>query len=392
MRAAAARNPLLQMAAVTAGLASASASAAEWVFAPAAEMSEQTQQNPQLSPDKSHEDDLSTSLGTQASLSVVRRTERLTLSLEPVIRAYRFRDEKGLDRNEGQVDFSMNWLGEKVTWSGSASGARDTTLTSELGNTGLTQGNRLHEAYNLTFGPTWALSDRLFARTAINLSANRYPGGEATLLEDYLYNTALASLSYTLNDRASLSAVASAGRLDSEGPGGITDNASANLQLRYAWSSVLSFGIGAGPSIARTREGKQNGLLYNADLTRVFEKSALSLSISRRQAPSGFAVLTQVEDATLAFNAQLTERLTATASAGITRRQNVLREFNLDLSKVRYTHADVGVSWFLASNWRLGASFGGAVQETGSDFYNDLTARGYTARVSLSWNGNPHVK
>ncbi len=393
MRLGVARHPLLQVAAVTAGLTSTSTSAfaAEWLFAPAADVSEQTQRNPHLSPDKNEEKKMSTGASAQVSLGVQRRTERLTMALQSAIGTHRFPDASDLDRNDGHVDLSLNWLGEKVSWSGTAAATRDTTLTSELGSTGLTQGNSRHESYNLSFGPNWALSERLQAQTSVSLYSSRYPGATASL-ENYDYNTATASMSYVLTDRASLSVLGSAGRLVSQGSGSNTDNASISLQTRYIWSPLLSFGAGLGPSLTKTAQGEQRGLIYSADVTRAFERASLSLSVSRRQSPSGRAVLTQTDEATLAFSAQITERLSGTATAGISRRRNTLRDFNLDLTRVRYTHADIGVFWQLASNWRLGASVGNAVQQVGSAFFDDSTGRGYNARLGLTWNGDPYVK
>jgi hypothetical protein len=391
MRLRVARRPLLQVAAVTAGLTSTSAFAAEWLVAPGADISERTQRNPHLSPDKNDEKEMSTGVNAQASLLVQRRTERLTLSLQSLFGTYRFPDSSDLDRNDEHIDLSFNWLGEKVSWSGAAMAARDTTLTSELGNTGLTQGNSRHETYTLSFGPGWALSDRLHAQTSVSLYSSRYPG-TLTSLEDYNYNTAMANMSYVLTDRATLSVIGSAGRLDSEGPGSNTDNASISLQARYIWSPVLSFGAGLGPSRTKTDQGQQRGLIYSAEVTRAFETAALSFSVSRKQAPSGRAVLTESDEATLTFSAQITERLTGTATAGMTRRRNSLRDFDLDLTRVRYTRADLGVSWRMASSWRLNASIGNAVQQLGSDFTENSTGRGYEARLGLSWSGDPYVK
>ena len=392
MRAGVARNPLLRVAAVTAGLASTSAHAAEWMFTPSSELFTRTQQNPHLSADKKEEKEVSTGVGVQASVALQGRTERLIVAVQPLVTTYRYPDKTDLDRNEAHLTLSLNWLGEKVSWLGTAAAAHDTTLTSELGNTGQTQGNFRHESYNLTFGPTWRVNERMQARSSLGVEESRYPGSAGSSLSDYRYSSAVAGTSYGLTDRATLTLQGSAGRLESKGADSVTDNASLSLQARYVWSPVLSFGAGFGPSWVRTDAGKQQGLLYSADITRTFETAALSLSASRKQSPSGLAYLTEVDEATLAFSAQITERLTGTASAGITRRQNVLRDFNLDLTRVRYTRAELGVSWHLASNWHLGASLGNAVQQVGSDFFDGSTGRGYDARLSLSWSGNPHVK
>jgi len=144
VRAVAATHTLLPLAAVTAMLASTSALAAEWTFSPAAEINAQSQQNPGLSPAEDQQHEMSNGGGTSLSLGVQRRTERTTFSLQPSVHALRFADDNNLDRDEEHVDLGYGWLGEKVSWNAAGNATRDTTLTSELGTTGLTQGNLRH--------------------------------------------------------------------------------------------------------------------------------------------------------------------------------------------------------------------------------------------------------
>jgi hypothetical protein len=387
-----ATRPLLPLAAVTAGLASAPSLAAEWTFSPSTDVAVQSQQNPGLSPDPDRKHDISNGVLATLGLGMQRRTELTTLSLTPIFRGYRYDDNNNYDRDEEQVGLSYDWTGEKVSWHTGASGARDTTLTSELGTTGLTQGNLRHESWGASIGPTWTVSERVRVESTVDTNSSRYPD-EQTSLSDYRYSTAMLSTTYAVSEQMSLAVYGTAGKLDSDISGNDTNDKSANIRVQYRLSPMYGFGASLGRSWVSADSGRTQGLLYSANVSRAFERSSLSFSISRRNAPSGRALLTEADEARLNFVTQLTERLSATAAVSYSRRKNILRSLDIDLERVRYTRADLGLAWIMTPNWRLGLTAGAANQQTGSAFFEgDLTGRGYEARLGFSWNGDPYVR
>ena len=392
MRVATATRPLLPLAAVTAGLASGSSLAAEWTFSPSADLSTQTQQNPYLSTEKDKQHEVSNGLAAVASFGIQRRTERSTFVVQPMVRGYRYDDDNNLDRDEQNLALSYEWQGEEVSWRTTANAARDTTLTSELGNTGLTQGNQRHEAYQVSIQPTWNLTERWQLQGSVGSQEDRYPN-HSFGLEDYRYSTVLLSTAYALSEKLALSFYGTGGRLDSEGQGSNSTDTSANIQVQYTWSPLTAISASVGPSWVKTEVGREQGLRYRLAASRALEKGAVSFSMGRRQSPSGRALLTQLDEASLNYALQITERLSATAAATYTKRRNVLRVAGIDLERVRYARTDLGLTWRMASNWKLGFNVGAGLQQIGSAFFNDeLTGRGYDARLGLSWNGDPYVR
>jgi hypothetical protein len=198
-------------------------------------------------------------------------------------------------------------------------------------------------------------------------------------------------MNYVLSDRAVLSVSGSAGRLNNEQQRSHSDNASVMVNARYAWSPVWSIGLGAGPSLVRVDGQNDRGVVYSASVSRSFEAAALSLAVSRSQQPSGSAVITNLEQASLSLGATLTERLTTSVAASFTRRRNALRDFDLDLNRVSYGRLEAALSWRVSPGWQIGAGLGDSIQKTGSFFFNDETGRGYDVRLSVSWNGKPYV-
>jgi hypothetical protein len=391
MRLEGAHRPLLRVAAVTAGLASGAAHAAEWVFTPNVSASAQTQSNPSLQPDEKSKDETATSLATTAAFGVTRESERLSLTMQPNFSFYRYPDSNQLDRNEQHLDSSVRWRGETSTWSGAVVVARDTTLTSELGNTGITQGNQRHEFYDVQLGPAWQLTERWSTQVSVDSSVNRYPGVANALLEDYRYDSVGLGTSYVLSERATVSFSGSVARLHNLEQGQDSKNASAMVTAQYAWSPVWNMNLGVGPSVVRLNGTSEHGLVYRASLSRGFERSSLALTASRSQQPSGSAIITNIQLASLAFSTALTERVSGAVNASYTRRGNVFRDFNVDLSRVTYTRLEATLAWHVSPSWQIGGGVGNSIQKTGSFFFDDRTGRGYDVRLSLSWNGKPYV-
>lgn len=391
MRAEQMHRPLLRVAAVTAGLASGATHAAEWVITPSATASTQTQRNPFLGASEESRTDVSTGLSSQASFHLSRETEQSSLTLQPSVGIYRYPDKDQLDRDEEHLSASYGWRGETSSWAASVSAARDTTLTSELGNTGLTQGNLRHELYDISLGPTWRISERLSAQASVGSTINRYPGNESAVLENYRYDGGSVGMSYVLNERAIVSVSGSVSRLNSETRTDHTDNGSIMVNAQYAWSPLWNISAGIGPSLVRVAGTSEHGLVYRASVTRGFERAALSLAVSRSQQPSGSAIITDVDQASLSLSGTFTEQLTGTLAANYSRRRNAFRDFNLDLNNVRYGRLETGLSWRVSPGWQIGAGLGASLQKTEALFFNDQTGRGYDVRLSVSWNGKPYV-
>jgi len=389
MKSAAAARPLWQAAAVAAGLSSSAAMAAEWTVEPTAELFTLAQQNPRLI---AGNDDDATAFGTRAAVRMQRRTEQLLLSIQPSAGLARYQNVEDLDRNDQQLASGFTWQGEHIHWRGTANGVRDTTLTSELGTTGLTQGNFRHENFSASLGPEWQLSERLSWGSTAAWQVERYPGLSGTVLTGSHYRTGSTYLGYNFSDRTAVSIAASAGRLTSGGGRPGSDNASVSLQVRHALSSLWTVDVSAGPSWIRPDDGKtQSGSIYDAGISRTLERGSLSFGVSRRQSPSGRGVLTEVEEASLGAVFKFTEQLTGTANAAMSHRTDALSAFGLDLQEVRYSHADLGVTWRPLATWQLSVLVGGSTQRADAFLRNEDTAHGYYTRVSLGWLGKPRV-
>jgi len=385
VRAAAARAPLLQAAAAAAAaLSSSAAFAAEWTVVPSGQLVTQSEDNARL---KSDDGRTSSALGAQAVMQIQRRTERMNLSFTPRVGVLRYQNDSGLDRDEQQLDAKGQWVGENVTWDGTLAAARDTTLTSELGTTGLTQVNRRHEGIDLMLQPAWRLTERVTVGTSAMWEINRYPGSDQTQLQNYQYGNLSLFASRAFTDRTTITVSAAAGHLNAEQTGSDSDNANVRLQLSHVWSPLWTMTLAAGPSWVRTDIRSEQGVIYNASLLRALEGGSLALNVGKSVSPSGRGVLTEVENATLSYGGQWTEHLSGGLSLGYVHRSDAIPAFGFEFNDVRYARAGANLAWRMTPSWQLSLSGGNTAQRV----RESDTARGYDVRFSVSWTGDTHV-
>ncbi len=359
--------------------------AAEYSWVPGGQISVQSRTNARMVPDG---DVSSDSLAADLGLSWQRQTERMLMSIAPRVRAQRYRRDDDLDRDEQQLAAALGWQGEKAAFDASASFVRDTTLTSELGTTGLTQGNQRHEAVGATLGASRQFTERTTMQVSASWLDTRYPGNAQSELGNYRYSSAQLGAQRMLSERTVLSTSLSAGRMTSE-QSVPSENAAVNLGLRINLSELWTTNLSTGPSWRRRSGTTDQGMLYRAELSRRGEGWTLSALAGRSESPTGRGLLTQRDDISLRWTAQISERTGISANLSEIRSVELLDAAQSSADSVRYWRVDAALSRRLTQNWSLVASAAHALQRARA-LYSD-TARGSEFGLALSWSGDRHV-
>jgi len=367
-------------------LASPAVHAAQWSIQGSATTTTGADDNPGL-----RIDDAGTrnSLGLDAKMAMARRTETSELNVAPVVRLLRFPDERQLDSDEESLDAGYVIAHERWSLDLSASGGRQSTLTSELGTTGRTDINAASESASFGLAPQWQLTERLSAGANLGYQRAAYPGIDSSRTDLYgsRYTTGQVSARYALDPAMSLAIATSAGHFDSQRPGGSSDSRDLTAIFDYAIAERLALTLSAGPSVVATRHRTDHGVVYTASLQRTFTLSNLSFSAARSVSPSGYGVLTRRDDLNFSWSGQLTERTSANLGLSGIRSREVLPELGFNLSDVRYLRADAGVQRQIGEQWSLSLGVAGLRQ----DFYQrKRTANGYQASLAVNWSGRNH--
>src|SRR5262249_21404996 len=179
------------------------------------------------------------------------------------------------------VDGMLQYTGERSQWNASLNLTRDTTLTSELGSTGIVQGSRRHESASISGGPTFLLSERISAAAQVYLLDSRYPDPGLSGLVDYRYHALSLTTSIAGSERSTFAVTAQGGELNV--PDQDSRTRDANLRLAWTWQlhSLWTLDASVGPAYVESEYGHDNGTLFDVSVQRRGERWTLNTGLGR---------------------------------------------------------------------------------------------------------------
>ncbi len=368
--------------ACVAGLVSSGASAAEWSFVPSARVSASYTQNPRLA---GQDGTASAGVISELASSLSYRTERLDVELAPLFRFARYASDSSLDSDTQSLDLHVDRGAERMTWLWGANLSRDTTLTSELGTTGLTQVDGRRQNLLLSAAPSFQLTERVSVGGQASWTDTRYMNVVTPELSDYRQSNASVFASYGLTERTQMSLSAGAGLFQPQVRGSTRDT-SVSVQLKHELGLQWSLGLSAGPSWIESDFGSNRGTLYNVQMARRGERLQLSATLGRSLVPTGRGVQTRRDALTFAAARSLTDRISAGISLTASRNLDVLPVPGFKPAQIRYASIDGRLSWQLTPQLSASMAVGGTDQR--SPFARG-GARGYQGFVTFAWSGQP---
>jgi hypothetical protein len=318
------------------------------------------------------------------AFSLTHDDGQFQMALDPRTVIVRYREETILNRNDVYVAANANYRSERSQWPVAINYVRDTTLTSELGTTGLTETNRDHESESIVVSPTWQATERFSVIGQASWEANAYLDAADTGLVDYDYQMAMAKVRYAVNERSFVAIDSSYGKLLVPSLHSFTTNYAANISWQTTLLDRWQLSLAAGPARVETAQQADDGRGYSLTVMYQAETTSGTLTASRDVIPTGRGILTKRERATLEGNFSITERLTSNLSLQFVRNEDLYPYPGAPLDVIRYAIVSGALQWrivptlfaTLAVNWSNQSS------ET-----RDGTASGHSGSIGISWNG-----
>ncbi len=370
------------------------ARATEWDITPRASLGLEYVDNPLLAPpsDPNRYTSGTEDLTSELSAGVVRHADRLDLTIDPRVYFARYRYNQLLNQNNEYLDIASAYKAESSTWSAGINAARDTTLTSEIGLTGLTNANRRHESLAVTLGPTVQITERLSASAQMLWSANHYDDATHTGLVDYRYSSADGKGSYALSERTTLAIDASVGQSSVSQLDTRTTNYSLDASVTRLLSELWTITASLGPSRVESDAGSENGVVYGVNAQRSGELVNFGAGASRAVIPTGRGTLTKRDQALLSVGDALTEQLTIGLSGQLSQNRDLLTTFGGGTSPytVRYYSVEIDCQWRFAPSWSTSLALQDQRQFVSSSPSPTSIAQGYRANISIVWSGFPY--
>lgn len=320
-------------------------------------------------------------LGIEVDTALVCATENSELEFVPRLRSVRYDGASNFDTDEQYLDLRYGHSEERYNWRVGTGLARDTTLTSELVDTGIIDSRKRHQlsSFSGTFAASPTARDQLGAQ--LNYQHNSYADAEVTGLVGYDYAAAALTYSRSLSERVSIGSQLSGGRLNVPKTGLISRDYGARLtltsQLAPAWRLALSAGLDR--TVADDRS--DTGTVYDLELARSALLTEWRLTVGRNVVPSGSGALVHRADYAFTFSRKLSERLGA--SFDLRHVNNEDLRVGLVRENRQYERAGAALEWQAAEHWSLSLTAAYTQQAFQSGGFD---AHGFDGGVRLVWS------
>jgi hypothetical protein len=313
-------------------------------------------------------------------------TERGQLTVTPQFSATRYKHESNLDITAGSLDLTLVEKLERGQWSFEGLGLTDSTVTSELGTTGVTNVNRRHTAGSLSLSYQYSSTERLSWQVQGSGQLTRYSDAAAFGLVNYDFGSVQFGPMWSFSERVQGSLILEADRINPEG-GTKQNDYSAYLQLKrsfsekYAWrASVGGTRIDYGSASASA--GSQTSSLYEVGASRKGERVQWDVSVKHAVLPIGIGLLAPETVAAFAMTVATSERGSLSLTLNGIRTEPVHEYQYLVYSGGWW--GQVGAEWKyqFTTHWALSAGYlqGRARYSSGSEW-----ATGNQARLGILW-------
>ncbi len=344
--------------------------------------------NPQLLPGSSFADE-SALLAVDGSISV--QTERRQLSVTPRLAITRFQRAHELDIDTGSIDFTSLEKFERAQWTLSGQALTDSTVSSELGLTGITNVNRRHGAAFVSSAYQYFSSERLSWQLQGAWQITRYSDAARFGLTNYDYRSLQFGPTWSFGERLQGLLSLATDHISPHG-GSAEDDYSVNLQLRrslsehYAWRAALGM-----TRVQASLAGTTRSSVYELGGSRQGERVQWDFSVKRSVIPIGLGLLARADQAALAITAGPSEHSTLnlalstmrTAPVSVTVQLNPIVSLHYRLySGANWEQLSAEWKYLFARNWALSLSYLQARAHSGK--WQDW-ANGRQARLGILW-------
>lgn len=319
-----------------------------------------------------------------------RATETGEIDAHPEIQVQQFSGNSGLDSNNGSLQLSAMNKGETFSYNASAQYSDNSTLVSELANSGIIDTHSRQEAANGSV----AVTDQFTELQRVGLQATyanvKYPNGEPVGLVGYRDPGVSATYAYALSEQTTLSAIASGSWLTA--PDIDLDSRDAGARIAWALNLTPITNVSASVGITHTYIGSQevNGSVWAVQGKHNSALAQWSFSLTRDIVPSGLGLLIRRDELDLSVVRSIAARLDATLSILAARNSDLVANFTQD--DRHYLTGAAGFNWHASPQWVLNFSLQASEARLPEEVEKYQLATGWQTVLTLTWTPQPWTR
>ncbi len=323
-------------------------------------------------------------------LKLQRAIENTQILLEPRFDLRRYSEDIWQPGDDVSFNGAFSWTGELMKLSLTGSIARQTTLTTEVLETGIIDANAVRRSSLASGEWDWFQNERHAAFLQLAYQSSKYTG-DALLeyeLPGYRYPSASLGEKATVTDHTSVVGSLFGDALISERQGNSSHEAGLQLEVIHQFSERISLDAAVGESRRSLSGQRGSGTNATINLSRAYERGSFTLNYTRSLVPYGTGFLVQRQQ----FSASLVRSLTPTLDLNLTltRVKNNASAVSLGIDRPYYDNGVLGLSWRMGESWtlqpQLSTNWTNPVEFTSTGAaVLPVTVHEWRAQVTLMW-------
>jgi hypothetical protein len=323
--------------------------------------------------------------------------ENTQLILEPRFDLRRYSDSIWGPGTDSSLNTALTWSEErsKLTLTGFI--ADQTTLTTELLETGIIDGNTKRRSEQANGEYDFSENERRQTFVQVGFMSAAYSGLPLVELElpGYRYFSGAVGERFYLSDRLTVSASAFGDALTSKLRGNSSHEEGLQAEVTDQYTEKTSFDLVLGESKRSLAGERGYGTNASATVTHSLSVGTASLMYTRSLVPYGNGALVERQQVTAALLRSLTPELDATFT--LLRVQNNASTVRLGLDRPYYNMAQAGLNWKMGESWILQPQLSAGLTKpipplVRTSSFDDHTVFDWRAQLNLVWQPLPASK
>lgn len=322
-----------------------------------------------------------------ADLALKGSIENLQISFTPRYTWRRYSDSSLGNGDDRQANLALTWALERSSLTTTASYWDQTTLISELLETGLVSADTHRRQADGGLSYVFNHTERRAAIAQVNYQDVSYYGLGASVLSGYKYTSGSLGERYSFSERGSVTLSAYGDRLQAVTAGNSSHEYGLQGEVVYALSEVSTADISLGKSRRVLSGQNSTGTTATISLNRsLFDGlGRASAAYTRSLVPYGFGFLVEQQRYDFSVMRPLNSYVTATLE--FLRIQNNEATVLLRLDRPNYNDLTLTLDWHLRETWSLAWRVDGIrTQEIG---LFDRTLTSWRTALTLRWTPEP---
>jgi hypothetical protein len=320
-----------------------------------------------------------------ADVRFKRAMEDLDYSIEPRYSFRRYTDGTLGNGDDRSLWGALNWGGERFSLNLTASYWDQSTLTTELLETGIVSGNTHRRMGQAGANFTWSQTERRALVAQFSYLDVKYHGQAAALLPGYRYPSGLLGERFSFSERGTLTVSAYGSVLDSSTQGNSSHSLGLQAELVYLFSELTNVDASIGESRRVLTGASSRGTDASISLSHTMLLGRATANYTRSLVPYGTGFLVERQQFTASMTRPLSQTLDSTLS--FLRVQNNETAVLLRLDRRTYNSLALSLNWRPAETWSVGGQIEG-IRSQLPDLAGQAV-KGWRSSLTITWTPIP---